>query len=73
MANGTANTGGGGGGGYNSAGGSGGSGVVIIKIPNTYSANFTSGVTFSMSTGVSGYKVYTVTATSTTSETVTFV
>lgn len=67
---GTANTGGGGGG-Y--GGRNGGSGVVIIKIPSQYSANFTSGVTYSISTAVSGFKIYTVTATSTTSETVTFV
>jgi len=72
---GSANTGGGGGGGGNDAnnGQSGGSGVVIIKIPSQYSANFTSGVTYSISTAVSGFKIYTVTATSTTSETVTFV
>jgi hypothetical protein len=74
---GTVNTGGGGGGGgyvsSNLNGGNGGSGIVIIKIPSQYSANFTSGVTYSISTAVSGFKIYTVTATSTTSETVTFV
>lgn len=71
---GTANYGGGGGGGSgtNGNGGAGGSGVVIIKIPNTQTATFSGGVTSSLSTAVSGYKIYTVTATSTTSETVTF-
>jgi hypothetical protein len=52
--------------------GSGGSGVVIIKIPDTLTATFSAGVTSSLSTAVSGFKIYTVTATSTTSETVTF-
>ena len=66
--NGGANTGGGGGG----ARGLGGSGIVIIKIPNTYTATFSAGVTRTLSTAVAGYKIYTVTATSTTSETVTF-
>ena len=78
--NGTANTGGGGAGGSNRggaggsgyAGGNGGSGIIIIKIPDTRTATFSAGVTSSLSTAVSGYKVYTVTATSTTSETVTF-
>jgi hypothetical protein len=72
--NGTANNGGGGGGGgyVSYTGGAGGSGVVIIKIPDTYTATFSGGVTSSLSTSVSGYKIYTVTATSTTSETVTF-
>jgi len=70
--NGTANTGGGGGGNGTGSGGSGGSGVVILKIPNTNTATFSGGVTSSLSTAVSGFNVYTVTATSTTSETVTF-
>jgi hypothetical protein len=70
---GTANTGGGGGGGGNAgAGGNGGSGVIIVKIPDTRTANFSSGVTSSLSTAVSGFKIYTVTATSTTSEFVIF-
>jgi hypothetical protein len=70
---GSANTGsGGGGGGSDARGGAGGSGVVIIKIPDTRTATFSSGVTSSLSTAVSGFKIYTVTATSTTSETVTF-
>jgi len=74
---GTANLGGGGGGAFNAAagtpnGGAGGSGVVIIKIADTRTATFSGGVTSSLSTAVSGFKIYTVTATSTTSETVTF-
>jgi hypothetical protein len=74
MTAGTANRGGGGGG-YGStdfSGASGGSGIVIIKIPDGRTATFSSGVTSSLSTAVSGFKIYTVTATSTTSETVTF-
>jgi hypothetical protein len=75
------NTGGGGGGGWSSnttgttytVGGNGGSGVVIIKIPDTYTAAFSSGVTFSGGSASGGFKVYTVTATSTTSEVVTFI
>jgi uncharacterized protein YukJ len=50
----------------------GGTGIVIIKIPDTFTATFSAGVASSLSTAVSGYKVYTVTATSTTSETVKF-
>jgi hypothetical protein len=53
-------------------GAAGGSGVVIIKIPSARTATFSGGVTSSLSTAVSGFKIYTVTATSTTSETVTF-
>jgi hypothetical protein len=53
-------------------GGNGGSGVVVIKIPDTRTATFTGGVTSSLSTAVSGFNIYSVTATSTTSETVTF-
>jgi len=49
----------------------GGSGVVIIKIPDTYTATFSGGVTQTSSTS-GGFKTYIVTATSTTSETVTF-
>jgi hypothetical protein len=72
---GTANTGGGGGGGGISGGsaqsGGGGSGIVVIKIPDTYTATFSGGVTQTSSTA-GGFKTYIVTATSTTSETVTF-
>jgi hypothetical protein len=70
---GTTNTGSGGGGaGDLVAGSSGGSGVVIFKISDTRTATFSAGVTSSLSTSVAGFKIYTVTATSTTSETVTF-
>ena len=60
---GVANTGGGGGGaGYSlGTGGDGGSGVVILRIPNTWSATF-SGVTASAAASVSSDRVYTVTA-----------
>jgi hypothetical protein len=73
MTAGTANTGSGGGGAGNtgSSGGNGGSGVVIIKIPEARTATFSGGVTQSSTTS-GGFKIYTVTATSTTSETVTF-
>ena len=65
---GTANTGGGGGGcgarsgAGNLLGGDGGSGVVIIRIPNTCSATFGSGVTASAASAVGSDRVYTVTA-----------
>jgi hypothetical protein len=52
-------------------GANGGSGVVIISIPNTYVAVFSSGVTYTSSSNGSN-RVYKITATSTTSETVTF-
>jgi hypothetical protein len=74
---GTANTGGGGGGGgggvsadanifpspgtFYSLAGDGGSGVIIIRIPNTFTATFSSGVTSSLSTSVAGFKIYSVT------------
>jgi hypothetical protein len=74
-ATGAANTGNGGGGagggGSNGIGGAGGSGVCIIKIPDTRTANFSAGVTSSLSTAVSGYKIYTITAAGV-SDTVTF-
>ena len=68
---GTANTGGGAGGGYTGSS-IGGSGVVIISIPNTYVAVFSSGCTVT-STVSGSNNIYTVTATSTTSETVKFI
>lgn len=74
---GSANTGGGGGGGggrngINSGiGAAGGSGLVVIKIPSAYTATFSAGVTQTNSTA-GGFTTYVVTATSTTSETVTF-
>jgi hypothetical protein len=42
-----------------------------LKIPDTRAATFSGGVTQSSTTS-GGYKIYTITATSTTSETVTF-
>jgi hypothetical protein len=75
---GSVNTGGGGGGGggtqgtcSNGNGGAGGSGVVILRYPNIYTATFSGGVTQTTSTD-GAYKISTVTATSTTSETVSF-
>ena len=69
--NGTANTGSGGGGGETGTSGNGGSGIVIFSVPTGTSVSFSAGVTETNST-VSGRQVYVVTATSTTSETVTF-
>ena len=68
---GTANTGGGGGGGETGTSGAGGSGIVIFSVPTGKTVTFSGGVTETNST-VSGRQVYVVTATSTTSETVTF-
>jgi hypothetical protein len=67
------NTGGGGGGaGYiENSSANGGSGIVILKIPDVYTARFSSGVSASV-TKSGGYKYYKITATSTTSETVSF-
>jgi hypothetical protein len=61
--NGTANTGGGAGG-HGSGGeiSSGGSGIIVIKVPNTYTGTFTSGLTVSTITSVSGFNIYKVTA-----------
>lgn len=59
------NTGGGGGGGSNgsfSTPGSGGSGIVILKIPDTYTGTVSGGLTSTLSTAVSGYKIYSITA-----------
>jgi hypothetical protein len=63
--------GGGGSGSQGNPGGNGGSGVVVIKIPDTKTATFTGGVTETNSTS-GGFKIYVVTATSNTSQTVTF-
>lgn len=75
---GSTNTGGGGGGASHPANGpeygygyAGGSGRVMLKIPDTRSATFSGGVTQTMSTAVSGYKIYTITAAGT-GDTVTF-
>jgi len=69
---GTVETGGGGGAGWaGTAAGNGGSGVVILKYPDAFTATFSGGVTSSTATA-GGYKITTITATSTTSETVSF-
>ncbi len=71
----TVNTGGGGGGAERDGGansGAGGSGIVILKIPDSFTAAFSGGVTSSTSTAVVGFNIYSITATSSTSETVTF-
>jgi hypothetical protein len=68
---GTVNTGGGGGGASSGTSGAGGSGVVIFSVPTGTSVSFSGGVTETNST-VGDKQVYIVTATSTTSETVTF-
>jgi hypothetical protein len=71
----TINTGSGGGGAERTGtftSGSGGSGIVILKVPDIYTATFSGGVTSSLDTSVADYKIYSVTATSTTGETVTF-
>jgi hypothetical protein len=68
---GTVNTGGGGGGGETGTSGAGGSGIVIFSVPTGTSVSFSGGVTETNST-VGDRQVYIVTATSTTSETVTF-
>jgi hypothetical protein len=73
---GSANTGSGGGAGGNiqftsgQLGAVGGSGVIIFSLPTQATATFSAGVTRT-SAVVGGNRVYTVTATSTTSETVT--
>ena len=75
-----ANTGGGGGGGtYNNGGSAGGSGVIIIRVPTGITASFSSGVTANGSTGgtispdtSTGDNIWVVTATTDTSQTVTF-
>jgi hypothetical protein len=70
---GTANTGNGGSGavGNGIAGYAGGSGVVVLKYLATLTATYSGGVTRTSVTS-GGYKIDTITATSTTSETVTF-
>jgi hypothetical protein len=69
---GDANTGSGGGGGETGTSGAGGSGIVIFSVPTGTGVTFSANVTAGAPTLVSGRDVYTVTATSTTSETVTF-
>jgi hypothetical protein len=60
------NTGGGGGGGGCNPTGSGtsyggGSGIVVLKIPNTFTAAFSGGLTSTLITSVPGYNIYRVT------------
>jgi len=71
---GTVNTGGGGGGGGSNtgSGANGGSGIVILKYPDAFTATFSGGVTHDTPPASGGFKVTTITATSTTSETVSF-
>jgi hypothetical protein len=52
-------------------GGNGGSGIVVVKIPTTYTATFSPGVTQSPSSTPT-HNIYTVTATSDSGQTVTF-
>lgn len=54
------------------ADGNGQSGVIILKIPERYSAIFSPGVGSNLSLSVPGYKIYTITSTSTILETVKF-
>ena len=74
---GQANTGSGGGGAGSTecgwSAGNGGSGVVIIKIPRTRTAIFSSGVTAVLSTLVPNFNIYTITGTASTTETVRFI
>lgn len=51
--------------------GAGGSGIIIVKVPSTYIARFSGGVNYTAST-TDGFTLYTITGTSTTSETVRF-
>ena len=46
----------------NTSSGAGGSGIVILKIPNMYFATFSAGLTANLSTSVTGYNIYSVTA-----------
>jgi len=59
---GSVNTGGGGGGCDNSGGGSGGSGLVILKVPNPFTANIANTLTFNTTNTVSGFTIYAFTA-----------
>ena len=64
-------SGGGGAGGSNVSGGTGSAGVIILRYPSTYTATVTGGVT-SSTAAVGTDTVLTITATSSSSETVTF-
>ena len=70
----TANTGSGGGGASgddNGTGGAGGSGIVVLRFSNDYTATFTAGITKTEAT-IGNETVVTITATSDSSQTVTF-
>ena len=74
SSNATQNLGGGSGGGGASTGGrsgAGGSGVIIFKVPDNITVTFSTGVTSTI-TELDNFKIYKITQTSTTSETVTF-
>ena len=65
-------SGGGGASGDNSGtGGNGSDGVIILRVSNDYTATFTNGTTYSSSTSGND-NIYTITATSNSSQTVTF-
>ena len=68
---GTANTGGGGGGSFTAGSQAGGSGVVILRVPNTVTADFSAGVVYNY-IPVDGFHVYEITAAGV-SDTVTFI
>ncbi len=62
---GSTNTGGGGGGGGNipaTVGANGGSGIIIFRIPDTRTASFSGGVTYTGGSSSGGFRTYTVTA-----------
>lgn len=77
TSSGLANTGGGGGGAGSlecgHAAGNGGSGIVIIRIPSTRTANFSSGVAFTSAALSSNVTIYIITGTATPYETVSFI
>lgn len=58
---GTANRGGGGGGSRETTGGNGGSGIVILRVPSSITVSFGGGLSTSLNTSVSGFKIYTIT------------
>ena len=71
---GTINTGGGGGGGgQNGSSGAGGSGIIILRMPSGTTAAFSAGITFTFdNTSISGQNIYRITATTNSTQTVTF-
>ena len=69
--NGLTNTGGGAGAAINKTGLNGGSGGIALAIPVIHTVSFSAGVTFSLETTTNFFKIYKITATSTTAETIT--